>query len=91
MRLLLLGPEIWDGEALVEVRAVVVHYYDWEHDVHAKLIKLVWSRGLGTGDWELGIGREGRKEGKRTLKTSRLGPPILKVLEVELVELDAVF
>jgi hypothetical protein len=35
--LVLLGPEIGDGEALFEVCAKVVHPTDGKHDVHAKL------------------------------------------------------
>ena len=35
--LVLLGPEIGDGEALLEVCAEIVHPTDREHDVHAKL------------------------------------------------------
>ncbi len=37
VRLLRLGPEVRHREAIVEVRAVVVHDCDWKHDVHAKL------------------------------------------------------
>ncbi|KAK0101046.1 hypothetical protein ONS96_006276 [Cadophora gregata f. sp. sojae] len=38
IRLLRLWPEIWDRKTLVEVGTVVVHYSNWEHDVHAKLV-----------------------------------------------------
>ena len=41
IRLLRLRPEVGDREAPVEVRAVVVHDRDGEHNVHAELYQLV--------------------------------------------------
>lgn len=37
MALFLRGPEIGDGEAVLEVRAEVVHPADWEGKVHPEL------------------------------------------------------
>ena len=35
--LFLRGPEIWDGEPVLQVRTEVVHPADWEGEVHAEL------------------------------------------------------
>jgi hypothetical protein len=53
--LVLVGPEALHAEAIVEVRAEVVHDRDWEHDVPFERGMLVggeW-RGMAGQQWEL--------------------------------------
>lgn len=40
VRLFRLWPKIWRREATVKVRSIVVHYGNWEHDIHAKLLEI---------------------------------------------------
>jgi hypothetical protein len=66
MRLPRFRPEFWDRESAVQVCAEVVHYADWEENVHAELCgrKLVYEV----------VERGSKGGGGRTLKTSRFGP-----------------
>ena len=34
------GPEIWCGEASIEVGSIIVHHGNWEQDIHAKLLEI---------------------------------------------------
>jgi hypothetical protein len=96
VRLAWLGPEIGDREFAVEIRAEVVHDADWEENVHSELVGLVsYMRErvrLGFGRsalgrvelwWAFSVVMRGvfGEPGLRTLKTSRLGPPILAVCD----------
>lgn len=68
IRLFRLRPEIRYFEAIVEVRAVIVHDCYRKHDVHAELcVALVIAE------------HAGNVPGSLTLKTSRLGPAILRM------------
>lgn len=69
MRLSGFGPEIGNREPPIEVGAEVVHDTNREEDVHAEL----YNTSVRYKKKEL-IRDEG------TLKTSRLGPPIVKVI-----------
>lgn len=52
--LVLLGPEIGDGEALFEVCAEIVHPAYGKHDVHAELGGALVQEGLdGSREWHL--------------------------------------
>lgn len=62
MCLIPLWPEIRGGELFVQVHTKVIHDSDWKHDVHAELAVLDM------------LADNERRE--RTLKTSRLGPPM---------------
>lgn len=41
MRLPFLWPEVGDVEFSIEVRTEVIHYTDWEEDIHAELVRML--------------------------------------------------
>lgn len=54
IRLAVLGPESIYRESIVEIRAKVVHDANWEHDIHAKLLKKFAAVSACTSYWLAG-------------------------------------
>lgn len=67
-------PEVGDGEAVIEVRAKVVHDANGKHDIHAKLYSFFFAPGQRP---QQGGHARRRKSAIRTLNTSKFKPPIL--------------